>query len=369
LRAALDRAADSKAVYAGGINVMALPPLPPNFRPPPPFNSLLPLLKAESAGATLDLAGPARLDLSIRFATDADATEGEKALHAGRKTLLDLLPQFANAPLPAGPDGDLARYLLREANTVLQGAAIGRQRGVVDVRLTSAGLTDRGPDVAVAMTTAVQRVRDSAARLKAMNNLKQVVLAIHNYNDAYQGRMPAHAIYSKDGRRPLLSWRVAILPYIEQDGLYRRFRHDEPWDSEHNKKLIAEMPEVYLAPNAVREKDPGRTHYQVFVGGGAVWDRGPMQPNLPRTFRDGTSNTLLVVEAADPVIWTKPDDLAYDPNKPVPKLGASRDVQEMLVGFADGSVQPLRRTVREATLRALITAAGGEQINRNELDR
>src|SRR5207249_1280691 len=122
-------------------------------------------------------------------------------------------------------------------------------------------------------------------------------------------QLPAHAIYSKDGKKPLLSWRVAILPFIEQDELYRQFHLDEPWDSEHNKKLIQHMPQIYVSPNAPPAKEPGLTHYQVFVGGGAAWQRGPQPPGLPRTFVDGVSNTIMVAEAAEPVIWTKPDDL------------------------------------------------------------
>jgi prepilin-type N-terminal cleavage/methylation domain-containing protein len=209
---------------------------------------------------------------------------------------------------------------------------------------------------------AVQKVREAAARSTSSNNLKQIALAVHNYNDAYQGRLPAHAIYSKDGRTPLLSWRVAILPFVEANDLYRQFRLDEPWDSEHNKKLIPLMPKVYLAPNAPPTKEPGLTYYQVFVGGGAVWNKGPVPPGLPRTFVDGTANTILIAEAGEPVIWTKPDDLKYDPAKPLPKLGNAWNRAGSLVAMGDGSVRMVAPTVTEKTLRAAITAAGGETL-------
>src|SRR5262245_59728137 len=82
-----------------------------------------------------------------------------------------------------------------------------------------------------------------AHRRTSQNNLKMVRLAMHNFHDA-MGRFPAATAYAKNGK-PLLSWRVAILPYIEEDALYRQFKLDEPWDSPHNKKLIAKMPKIY----------------------------------------------------------------------------------------------------------------------------
>src|SRR5207253_8597338 len=143
---------------------------------------------------------------------------------------------------------------------------------------------------------------EAAGRTTSSNNLKQMALAMHNYADVYRGDMPAHAIYSKDGRTPLLSWRVAILPYIEQDALYKQFKLDEPWDSEHNKKLIPLMPKLYAVPAAPLK--PGETHYRVFVGGGALFDLAKPVRLVDTT--DGTSNTLMVVETADTVVWTKP---------------------------------------------------------------
>ena len=113
-----------------------------------------------------------------------------------------------------------------------------------------------------------------------------------------------------------------------------------------------------MAPAA---KEPGLTHYQIFVGGGAPWDRGTTKPIIPKTFVDGTSNTILIAQAAEPVVWTRPDDLPYDPSKPLPKLGVDAAVGP-LAALADGSVRVLRPTVTEKTLRAAITAAGRETL-------
>src|SRR5205085_607175 len=99
---------------------------------------------------------------------------------------------------------------------------------------------------------------------QCVNNLKQIGLAFHNYADQKDG-FPAAAITGPGGK-PLLSWRVAILPYIEQQALYQKFKLDEPWDSPHNKELIKYMPTVYACPSRNRDAEPGMTAYRVFAG-------------------------------------------------------------------------------------------------------
>lgn len=207
----------------------------------------------------------------------------------------------------------------------------------------------------------VEKTRAASGRVTSMNNLKQLALAMHNYADAYRGQMVSHAIYSKDNKTPLLSWRVAILPFIDQVELYKKFKLDEPWDSPNNKALIPFMPKVYLDPLAPPSKAPGLTHYQLFVGPKAAWERSANGPGLPRSFPDGTSNTILIAEAADPVIWTKPDDIDFDPDKPLPKLGVDPKLG-FLAAMADGSVRVIGPKVSEKTRKAAITAAGNETL-------
>jgi hypothetical protein len=158
---------------------------------------------------------------------------------------------------------------------------------------------------------------------------------------------------------PVVSWRVAILPFIGQQKLYLEFKLDEPWDSKHNKKLIPKMPKIY-APVRGKAKEPGMTFYQVFSGKEAPFN-GTFWRRKLNTFADGLSNTVLVVESGEPVIWTKPQDLPFDDKKPLPKLGGLFP-DGFHVAMANGAVRFVPRDTPEKIVRAIITPAGGESV-------
>jgi len=207
----------------------------------------------------------------------------------------------------------------------------------------------------------IARMRESARRAQSMNNLKQMGLAMHNYLDAH-GHFPAVASVDKAGK-PLLSWRVMILPYIDQQQLYQQFHLDEPWDSEHNKKLIDKMPPIFASP--LREKLPaGSTTYLVPTGASTIF-RAATGTKI-QAITDGTSNTILAFDApaAAAVPWTKPDDWTYDPKAKEPTAGFFSGHDETLSVFADGSVQALSPKMKPETLQGLLTADGGEVVER-----
>lgn len=163
------------------------------------------------------------------------------------------------------------------------------------------------------------------------NNLKQILIAIHCHADAFNV-VPNNVLDAK-GAKPQLSWRVHLLPYLEEENLYKEFKLDEPWDSDNNKKLIEKMPKVF-APVRVKAK-PGETFYRGFTGAGTVFEAGAKYgiAQIP----DGTSNTVGVVEGGEPCIWTKPDDIPFDPKKELPKLGKMFD-GDFHIAMMDGSV-------------------------------
>jgi hypothetical protein len=199
---------------------------------------------------------------------------------------------------------------------------------------------------------------EAAARTQQTNNLKLLALAMHNYQSV-EGTLPPPAVYSKDGR-PLLSWRVLLLPYIEEQHLYKAFRLDEPWDSPHNLRLLGRLPRVYDSARRKEVDRPHTTHYLAFVGKGTAFE-GRQRLRMPQDFPDGTANTILIVDAAQGVLWTEPEDLSYDPAQPLPALGALSP-QYFHALLVDGSVRQINRKTSDQTLRAAITRNGGETL-------
>jgi hypothetical protein len=264
------------------------------------------------------------------------------------------LPETALAILALGSlkQGD---ELLQNLPLKREGSALALSATVPAGPFTSA-LSMSGFSAAL-LLPAVQKVRMAAGRAKSSNNLKQMALAMHNYASTFDNRFPAAAICDKNGK-PLLSWRVSILPYIEQDNLYKQFHLDEPWDSDRNKKLLAHMPNVYALPG-VQQPGDTNTHYRVFYGNGAGFDlrKGVRFQDIT----DGTSNTIMIVEAGEAVPWTKPEELEFQPDKPLPKLG-KQSPDGFHVAMFDGSVRFIQKTISEKTLKAAITRAGGEVL-------
>jgi len=180
---------------------------------------------------------------------------------------------------------------------------------------------------------------------------------MHNFHDAWQS-FPPPASY--DGDTPLLSWRVYLLPYLDQNDLYRQFHLNEPWDSEHNRQLIARMPDIYKSDFFDLNID-GKTTFLVPVAPETIF-HGRIGTMI-REITDGTSNTIMVLQA-DPdraVIWTKPDDLTI--NWLNVKAGLSVDGERIVAAFGDGSVRKFPASVSTETLKRLLMHQDGQVID------
>jgi RNA polymerase sigma factor (sigma-70 family) len=192
-----------------------------------------------------------------------------------------------------------------------------------------------------------------AAKQRSADNLRQLMRGMHKYHEV-NGHFPPAAIYDKNGK-PLLSWRVLLLPYLEQDNLFKQFRLDEPWDSEHNKPLLAKIPKQYAPPLTGKTKEKNATFYQVFVGKETIFEG--KEGLSVSDITDGTSCTIAIVEAAAAVPWTKPMDLPYDAKKPLPKLGGLFPNGFYAV-LADGSAHWLKKDFDVMEMRHAITRNG-----------
>jgi hypothetical protein len=209
----------------------------------------------------------------------------------------------------------------------------------------------------------MQAVDLAAKRAASMNNMKQLNLAFINVtSNTTTGDLPPVAIFDKQNK-PLLSWRVHLLPYIDQLELYKQFHLDEPWDTEHNKKLIAKMPRTYANPFNPKLAEQGKTTYLAPVHKNAMFTGDKTILHFPADIPDGTSNTILLVEVEDDaaVIWTKPDDLKLDLKDPLKGLGG-KDRAYFLAAFCDGSVYQLPKKIDKEKLAAYFTRNGNEKV-------
>lgn len=230
--------------------------------------------------------------------------------------------------------------------------------------LGGAQLSGAAPVMVALLLPAVQAARDAARRTASLNNLKQLALCWHIYHDSHRA-FPSD-IYSEDGK-PLLSWRVKILPYLEERALYEQFHLDEPWDSPHNKPLLAHMPNVFHQPQSINRPQDGVTRYLAPSGDDAILN-GDKKSTIAMV-RDGTSNTIMLVTVPDEaaVPWTKPEDFdASTQNLHDALLPAG--TRQFQAAFCDGSVRNIAASVSEMVLRAVITPRGGEVVNGSEIE-
>lgn len=246
--------------------------------------------------------------------------------------------------------------LLDLVDKCLAGREITLQDSSVVVELTVGNTADSVRLIVEALAPAIEEARAAARNAASINILRQIAIAMLTYCDSHKALPPA-VLIGPDGKTPH-SWRVALLPYLGHEALYKRYRLDQPWDSPDNLKVLAQMPDVYRHPQDVA----GSTNASYFVvtGPDTVFARTNGEGVRLTEIIDGTSKTLLAVEAKRDIPWTKPEDIAYAADQPVPQLGGWTP-HTANVALCDGSVRTISVDERaETMLRAMITRAGRE---------
>lgn len=298
----------------------------------------------------LDVAADVRASVDAGYLSAETAKTAAKTAEAGL-TLLSNLLVGAEARMPkSGAESDL----LKLAKTGLASTKVQTEGDRLSVKAQLEGTALLGP-----LAAAISQTHIASQRLVSANNLKQIALAMFNFEAANQS-FPAAAKPEGEGKFPV-SWRVRILPYIEQEALYREYKMDEPWDGPNNKKLLDKMPRIYQNPSKPSKSE---TLYQVLVGDNTTFPSGRGVKLSEIT--DGTSNTFLVVEALKTVPWTKPEDVVFPFSGALPFGGVSDG--GFNVAFADGSVRFMSNSIDMKVLMALITRNGGELINQPVAD-
>ncbi|MFT5302756.1 MAG: prepilin-type processing-associated H-X9-DG protein [Mariniblastus sp.] len=296
-------------------------------------------------------------------------------------TLLSGAKEFAMTELPGEP-GQLFATLTRDLDLpsarsihrhVTPSISYGRQTEtgmLYETRQTipSVNLAVIAPIGVGMLLPAVQQVREAARQVTSANNLRQQMLAMHNFESTFQ-QFPTAYTADADGKK-LLSWRVHILQFLEEGQLYDQFKLDEPWDSPHNLTLLEKMPEVFQCPTS--NAPPGKTIYlgNVSANGFLV----PPQNGQGISFgkiTDGTSNTIGIIEASDSyaVDWTKPEvDLNLTRDNFFDFLGQSGSRAGSNIAWCDGSVQFMSVNIELETFLKLLTRNGGEVVPVEDYD-
>jgi prepilin-type processing-associated H-X9-DG protein len=209
-------------------------------------------------------------------------------------------------------------------------------------------------------------VHESVRRTACFSHLKVIGLAMHNYHYKY-GCFPPAYVADRNGR-PMHSWRVLLLPYLEREDLYKKIRLDEPWNSPHNRQIFqTEDVRLFHCPYAPDAKDD--TSYMMIVGPNTISD-GPHSVRLEDISRkDGTWTTIMIAEVEDSgTHWAEPRDLDFKDmsfriNDPNGRGIGSYHPGIANVVFADGSVRSIKDDIDPKLLKSLITINGKEDVS------
>jgi hypothetical protein len=372
LQPALEEAAGTHHVVLG-VNPSALQKENLDQMLPAPLKALL----GPKCGVfTANLDKGLKLHMRLEYEKEADAQQGEKVVRAALELartglsspIQELENQLNKDPKKARPElSDLPESFgallglgfLREVDAQLKEAAVSQKGATVQLPVHLKRVDAMSSTMTVSWLAAFMIGRSAMARFDMAadeiraggkdpneEHLNQLVHAMDHYRQE-KGSYPPPATYDKEGR-PLLSWRVALLPYLGEEALYREFRLDEPWDSLHNKKLIKKLPKCLGARQGWRYRGlVGRTNDLVFTGADTAF------PGKKGASKEDVAKKILVVQSSISVYWTKPHDIPYRADKPLPEL-FERYGGNIRVMLGDGTYKTLDRNTEEKVLRELI---------------
>ncbi len=288
------------------------------------------------------------------IATTADA-DAAKQISDFLSPLLDNGKGLAKEQMTAfsAIADDNSKAALRLAEQLVESAAIAQAGAQVTLTVAVPQGFDKLAEI---LKPTIEQANVQAGLQEKKNNLKSIGIAFHNFNDSNL-RFPG-AGKSAEGKSGL-SWRVHLLPYLDQFELYQKFKLDEPWDSENNKPLIAQMPVIFNVDGGVPEE--GKTSIHVMTGPGAPFAKDAT-PKLT-DFTDGTSNVILfIVAGSDKAeVWTKPGGLDFNPEDPLKALGKVSGETFSAI-LADGSYRAISTKIAADQLRKLLQSSDGEPV-------
>jgi hypothetical protein len=328
---------------------------------PPTFSDITDVIAQLTAASLVVNLSP---DLYVKLGLETTSAETTTKLQTMTNDALVLIKTGLGALvlIPPKEMPESVKKMIPDVLKVLAQLKIEQQdkRFEVAIRIPESILTGFMAPV----TVAVAEARGAARNMTSMNNLKQIGIATHNFHETY-GRFPVGEFPGDDGLikykdgKPLLSWRVYLLPFIGEGPLYDQFKLDESWDSPHNLALLDEMPAIYNSPTP-----PGSINKTRYLAPADPFSiLGQNKKVGFRDITDGSSRTIMLVEAgADKAVpWTKPEDLTYDPKDPVSSLGDIGD--HFTIGLADGSVFRLKSTIDATSLINLFRRNDGNAVN------
>ncbi|MEQ9407408.1 MAG: DUF1559 domain-containing protein [Fuerstiella sp.] len=315
-------------------------------------------LSTETVKVWVDVTQGLKLSLILNTTNEETAGQTSEAITNALNFGLQMALQEMESELEGDKPVEVAtrayaQRIVRQYLNKLQPTVAGRSV-IVEVEAMEQSFA---PISIALLLPAVQAAREAARRTQDLNSLKQIAVGMHIYHDTH-GHFPTRASYDSN-EKPLLSWRVHLLPFLDQQELYDQFHLDEPWDSPHNIELAAQMPDVYRSQSAA---DGMKTLFMTLDGKGTL-----MEGTKGLTFADitdGASNTMMIVQADEEnaVVWTQPEDLKFDPESPWNGLGGLRPTG-FLAAFADGSCRLVPIETDEETLRRLILRNDGQPVD------